>query len=323
MMKASLCVALAALLGTVAIQNGAKADFPDREITIVVGFSAGGLADQGARIWAESASTILGKPIVVLNRVGGSGVVAAAHVANAAPDGHTLAFFTPAPYVILPHFSQVPYSVPDSFVPIITQYVNPIILAANADAPFNTVDEFIRYAKERPGQLNYSVSAVAGIERFGVERFQQAAGIKLTLVPYKGSGESVTALLGRHVQLTAASLPDLKQYFTAGTLKPIVAFGTDRSEMPSISIPTALESKLDAVAITYSGLLAPKGTPPAVVAKLHDAFRAAQQTPEFKAAIARLNMGIRYKTGAEFLAQIKSDYDENGKIIKALNLKQQ
>lgn len=199
-MKGLLACFVAALLSVVSASS-VRAEFPEREITIVVGFSAGGLADQGARIWADAASKFLGKPIVVLNRVGGSGVIAATHVANSPPDGYTLGFFTPAPYVILPHFSPVPYSVPDSFVPIITQYVSPILLAATADAPYNTVEEFIRYAKERPGQLNYSVSAAAGIERFGVERFQRAANISLTLVPYKGSGESVNALLGKHVQL--------------------------------------------------------------------------------------------------------------------------
>jgi tripartite-type tricarboxylate transporter receptor subunit TctC len=320
-MKTRILNSLIGLLGIFAAIFPAKAEFPEREITIVVGFSAGGLADQGARIWADSATKFLGRPIIVLNRVGGSGVIAATHVANAAPDGYTLGFFTPAPFVILPHFSPVPYSVPDSFETILTEYVNPIILAANADAPFNTVAEFVRYAKERPGELNYSVSAAAGIERFGVERFQQAAGIKLTMVPYKGSGESVTALLGKHVQLTAASLPDLKQQFDAGTLKPVVSFGFNRSDMPSISIPTARESGFDATAITYSGLLAPKGTPKETLLKLHDSFKKAQETPEFLNAISRLNMGIRYSDGEEFRKQIKADFDINKKIIDTLGLK--
>ena len=319
-MKKGLLAAFA-LLSSLSAAASDSGTFPDRNITIVVGFAAGGLADQGARIWADAASKFLGKPVVVINRTGASGVLAAAQVANAEPDGYTLAFFTPAPYVILPHFSSVPYSVPDSFVPILTEYVNPIIMAANADAPFNSVDEFIRYAKGRPGELNYSVSAVAGIERFGVERFQHAAGIKLSLVPYKGSGESVNALLGRHVQLTAASVPDLKQFFVAGMLKPLVSFGLNRSDIPSFDIPTARESGFDAVAVTYSGLLAPKGTPKAIVDKLHDAFKKAQEAPEFKAAIARLDMGIQYRNGAQFLEQIRADFDANKKVIESLGIK--
>jgi len=302
------------------LNGAAYAAFPERAITIVVGFAAGGLADQGARIWADSASKILGKPVIIFNRVGGSGIIAADYVAKAEPDGYSLCFFTPGPFVIQPFFAAVPYKVPDSFVPIITEYINPIILAASADAPYNTVQELIQYAKKRPGELNYSASAFAGIERFGVERLQQAGGFKLTLVPYKGSGESVLALLGGHVQLAAAYLPDLKQFFLKGLLKPIVSLGFDRSDMPDFNVPTARESGFDVVAITYSGLLAPKGTPKEIVDLLHDAFKKAQDAPEFKAGIARLGMGIRYTDGAQFLEHIKSDYKINEKIIHDLNL---
>ena len=119
--------AIAAAFAAIVLLHGAPAAaFPDKEITIVVGFSTGGLADNGARIWADAASPLLGKRVLVLNKPGAGGVIAATEVARAAPDGHTLSFFTPGPFVVQPHFEQLQYQVPDSFVPILSQYINPI-----------------------------------------------------------------------------------------------------------------------------------------------------------------------------------------------------
>jgi tripartite-type tricarboxylate transporter receptor subunit TctC len=129
------------------------AAFPEKEITIVVGFSAGGLADHGARTWADAASPILGKRVIVLNKPGAGGVIAASDVARAAPDGYTLSFFTPGPFVVQPHFEQLQYQVPDSFMPILTQYINPIIIAAPMDAPYSTLKEMVAYARKNPGAL--------------------------------------------------------------------------------------------------------------------------------------------------------------------------
>ena len=297
------------------------AAFPEKEVTIVVGFSVGGLADQGARTWADAATPILGRRVLVLNKPGAGGVIAAAEVARAAPDGHTLSFFTPGPFVVQPHFEALPYQVPDSFVPILSQYINPIIIAAPADAPYSSLKEMIAYAKKNPGALRYSSSSTTGIERFAMERLQQAAGVKLEIIPFKSSGDATTALLGKHVELTSSYLPDLKRHFDARTLKPIASLGFDRDDLPVNTIPTARENGYDVVGVTYAGLLAPKGTPKAVVDQLHDAFRKAQESEQFKTAMERLGMRVRYMNGEDFLQQIRRDYEGNGRIIKTLGLK--
>lgn len=314
----SLLAALAVAASLFAPQAAA---FPDKEITIVVGFTTGGLADLGARTWANAVSPILGKRVIIVNKPGAGGVIAAAEVARAAPDGYTLSFFTPGPFVVQPHFEQLQYTVPDSFVPIITQYINPIIIAAPADAPYSTLKELVAYAKQHPGGLRYSSSAVAGIERFGAERLQQATGMKLEIIPFKSSGDATTALLGKHVELTTAYFPDLKRHIEAGTLKAIVSLGYDRSDLPSGAIATARESGYEVVAFTYSGLLAPRGTPKGIVDQLHDAFKQAQETAEFKQAMETLGMKVRYMNSEAFLNLIRNEYESNGRVIKALGLK--
>lgn len=297
------------------------AAFPDKEITILVGFTTGGLADLGARAWASAASPIAGKRVMVVNRPGAGGVIAAAEVARAAPDGHTLSFFTPGPFVVQPHFETLQYQVPDSFVPILTQYINPIIIAAPADAPYGNLKELVAYAKANPGKLRYSASSLTGIERFGAERLQQATGMKLEIIPFKSSGDSTTALLGRHVELTTSYFPDLKRHFEAGTLKPLVSLGYDRNDLPVSTIGTAREAGFDVVGVTYSGLVAPRGTPKAIVDQLHDIFRKAQETEEFRQSMDKLGMRVRYANSEAFAAQIRSEFEANGRVIKSLGLK--
>ena len=317
LMKALLAVAAVTTLNYAPSASA----FPDKEVSIVVGFAAGGLADQGARTWARYASPFLGRPVIVLNKPGFGGVIAANEVAKATPDGHTLSFFTPGPFVVQPHFGDVPYKVPDSFVPIITQYINPIIIASPSDAPYHSLRELIEFAKRNPGKVRYSSSGAAGIERFAIERLQQVAGFQLTIIPFKASSEATTALLGKHVELTTAYLPDLKRHFDAGTLRAIVSLGFERNDLPLGNIATAREAGYDVVGITYSGLLAPQGTPQAVINQLHDAFKQAQDTPEFKESMERLGIRVRYMNGQAFLQQIKLDYETNGRLIKALGIK--
>lgn len=320
-MTSTLRSVLAAFALVVLQVAPAAAAYPEKEISLVVGFTTGGLADLGARAWASAVSPILGKRVLVVNKPGAGGVIAASEVARAAPDGYTLSFFTPGPFVVQPHFEQLQYAVPDSFVPILSQYINPIVIAAPADAPYSTLKELVAYAKKNPGKVRYAASALTGIERFAAERLQQAADIKLEIIPFKSSGDSTTALLGKHVELTTAYYPDLKRHFDAKTLKPIVSLGFDRNDLPVSTIPTAREEGYDVVGVTYAGLLAPKGTPKAVVERLHDAFRQAQETEEFKQTMERLGMKVRYMNSEAFLEQIRRDYDNNGRVIRSLGLK--
>ncbi len=311
----------ATLAASALLWNGAASAFPDKEISIIVGFSAGGLADTGARIWADAASNVLGKRVLVVNRPGAGGVIAATEVARAAPDGYTLGFFTPGPFVIQPHLDQLQYKVPDAFIPVISQYINPIVIAAQADAPYSNLKEMIAYARQHPGQLRYSSSALNGVERFAMERLQQAAGIRLEIIPFKSSGEATLAVVGKHVELTSSYLPDLKRFFDSKTLKPIVSLGFDRHDLADTGIPTARDEGLDVVGVTISGLMAPRGTPGAIVERLHDAFRQAQETPQFRQAMERVGMKVRYMNTAEFSQFVAREYESNGATIRQLNLK--
>lgn len=320
-MMSTLKTLLAAAAASVFMHVTPAAAFPDKEVTIVVGFTPGGLADIGARTWADAVTPILGKRVLVVNKPGAGGVIAANEVARAAPDGYTLSFFTPGPFVVQPHFEDLQYQVPDSFVPILTEYINPIVIAAPADAPYSNLRELVDFARANPGKVRYSSSSLTGVERFAMERLQQATGMKLEIIPYKSSGDATTALLGKHVELTSAYFPDLRKHFEAKTLKPIVSLGFDRADLPGGAIPTAREQGYDVVGVTYSGLLAPKGTPKAIVEQLHQAFRSAQETPQFKEAMERVGMKVRYMGSDEFLALIRREYEENGRIIKSLGLK--
>ena len=295
--------------------------YPSRPITMVVPFPPGGIADITGRPLAASMSKTLGQQIVVENKAGAGGAVGMAHAAKQPADGYTV-LMALSSIVIIPEADKVnerkpTYQVAD-FAPVALISADPTVLLVPADSPWKTLQDLINDAKSRPGKISYSSSGVYGTTHTALEMFAQAAGIKLLHVPYKGGGPAMTALLTREVDITAQAPGVGDPHVKAGKVRALASWGGTR--LPSIaSIPTMKELGVDAEFYIWSGLFAPAGTPPDVLAKLREAARkAAREDPDFAKAMAGMNTPVAFREGADFQQFIEQDAARLAKVIRGM-----
>ncbi len=309
---------LAGLLLAAAVPAAAqdKAAFPARPIKILVGFPPGGSTDAPMRVLAEGASKVLRQPVVVENRVGAGGTLPAVALQSAANDGYTLGVTSMGIYR-LPFTTDLKWDPARdlSYVIGLTGYAFGIVVPAAS--PIRTWAEYVAAAKARPGELTYGTPGVASTNHLTMEQISRAAGIRLNHIPYKGSGETLQALLAAQIDSgaeTSAWAPHVKE----GRMRLLVTWGPRRmASFPNV--PTLKESGIPLVQTSYWGLVAPKGTDPTIVMKLHDAFKQAMETPEFRQALARYDMEPEYRSPRDFqqfavetLKQEKEILDELG-----------
>jgi tripartite-type tricarboxylate transporter receptor subunit TctC len=311
---AGLALALAASLA-------AAQGFPSRPVTMVVPFPPGGIADITGRPLAASMSKVLGQPIVVENKAGAGGAVGMASAARSPADGYTI-LMALSSIVIIPEADKVNERKPQyqmtDFAPVALISADPTVLLVPADSPWKTLGDLIADAKARPGKISYSSSGVYGTTHTAFEMFAQAAGIKLLHVPYKGGGPAMTALLTGEVNITAQSPGVGDPHVRSGKARVLASWGGTR--LPNLAtVPTMKELGVDAEFYIWSGLFAPAGTPPDVLAKLRDAARkAARDDPDFARAMAGMNTPINFREGADFQAFVDADAARLGKVIRAM-----
>lgn len=273
------------------------AGYPARPIKIVIGFAPGGSTDGPMRVLAESASKILKQPVVIENRPGAGGTLPAVVLQSAANDGYTLGVASLGVYR-LPYTTDLKWdpSKDLSYVIGLTGYAFGIVVPAAS--PIKTWAEYVAAAKARPGQLTYGTPGVATTNHLTMEQISRAAGIKLNHIPYKGSGETMQALLAGQIDSgaeTSAWAPHVKE----GKMRLLVTWGPKRmASFPDV--PTLRESGIKLTQTSHWGLIAPKGTDPTIVAKLHDAFRQAMEAPEFRQVLARYDMEPEYRSSRDF-----------------------
>jgi tripartite-type tricarboxylate transporter receptor subunit TctC len=296
-------------------------NFPTRPITMVVPFAPGGIADITGRPLAASMSRSLGQPIVVENKAGAGGAVGMAYAAKQPADGYTV-LMALSSIVIIPEADRVNERKPtyqmSDFAPVALISADPTVLLVPADSPWKTLGDLIADAKARPGKISYSSSGVYGTTHTALEMFAQAAGIKLLHVPYKGGGPAMTALLTREVDITAQAPGVGDPHVRGGKVRVLASWGGTR--LPSIpNVPTMKELGVDAEFYIWSGLFAPAGTPPDVLARLRESARkAAREDPEFAKAMAGMNTPVSFREGADFQAFIDQDAARLGKVIRAM-----
>lgn len=295
--------------------------FPTRPISMVVPFAPGGIADITGRPLAASMGKTLGQQVIVENKAGAGGAVGMAFAAKQPGDGYTV-LMALSSIVIIPEADKVnerkpAYQVAD-FAPIALISADPTVLLVPADSPWKTLGDLIADAKARPGKISYSSSGVYGTTHTALEMFAQAAGIKLLHVPYKGGGPAMTALLTKEVDITAQAPGVGDPHVKAGKVRVLASWGGTR--LPSIAnVPTMKELGVDAEFYIWSGLFAPAGTPPDVLAKLREAARkAAREDPDFAKAMAGMNTPISFREGADFQAFIEQDAARLAKVIRAM-----
>ena len=269
-------------IGLAAAMGSAWA-FPTKPIRVVMGFPAGGPLDQHARLLTDRLQAQLGQPILVDYKAGAGGTVGAQEVMRATPDGHTLMLANTGVMVINPAlYTKLPYSTLRDFVPVARTAMQPLALLVNPKVPANTLQEFVAYAKDRPGQINYGSAGNGGSSHLVPEMFKSATGLFMVHIPYRGSAPAFTDLMAGQVQFMAESIPQAAQYHKQGKVRALAV--TSRERNPALpDIPTVMETGIKNFEVVgFYGFLAPAGTPKDVVNKLSDAFKAVMNQSDIR-----------------------------------------
>lgn len=306
---------LAACLAALPLAGWAA--WPERPITIIVPAAAGGTTDIAARVLAEKMAKDLGTAIVVENKGGGGGSIGTAQVARAKPDGYTLLMGNIGPIAInFSLYKQLSYK--ESDLRGITNVISvPNILVVHADSPVRSVQDLVNLAKTR--RLNVATSGVGQSPHMSSEMFRQKAGIEVTLVPFPGAAPAVTALLGQQVDFMIDNLPSSLPHIKSGKFRALaITSGTRSAQLPDV--PTMTEAGVPMQVTAWFGLLAPAGTPDAVVDRLQQSARRAMETPEVRQRFADLGGVPGGETPAEYDAFIAQERKSWAQIVKAAGL---
>ncbi|MCG6535791.1 MAG: tripartite tricarboxylate transporter substrate binding protein [Syntrophales bacterium LBB04] len=292
----------------------ARAEYPERSVTIIVGNEAGGTADLITRALAIGTERQLGKAIIVENKGGGGGAVALGALVGGKPDGYAFCAVPNDALVNTALMQKVPFKPLASFIPIIGHSASEnTALLVKSDAPWNSFKEFLEYAKKNPGKVKYSSAGVGTGMHTAMEYVAHQDGIKWVHVPYKGTAPARTALLGGHVDACSSGV-DWQPFVQSGQLKVLVTHG--RKRLPNFpNVPTLKESGYDFVSDTIHGVVGPAGLPPDIIRKIETAFIKGTETPEFKTTQEKLSLSpVRYDS-KEFERHLKEHWVRMEKIF--------
>ncbi|HET7765769.1 MAG TPA: tripartite tricarboxylate transporter substrate binding protein [Burkholderiales bacterium] len=313
---------LAILLAAPAWAQDPAPAYPSRAIRVIVPFPAGGAADALPRIVAERLATKWGQPVVVENRVGASGSIGAEAVWRAEPDGYTLLATPPAPLVINPSlYEKLPYD-PAQFVPVTVMAAIPSVLLVNAaKVPANTLQEFVALVRAHPDKFNYASQGATTVSFLTTEMFKTAAGgLKITHVPYKGTGPGLAALLAGEVEVMFDNLGVTVQHVRSGRLKAL-AVGSERRVAALPEVPAMAEFYPGFISIAWFSLSAPPKTPPAIAAKLSKTIGGILKQPEVAKRLADLSAEPIASTPEAMTALMREDAERWRAVIRAAGVK--
>ncbi|MCW5653490.1 tripartite tricarboxylate transporter substrate binding protein [Hydrogenophaga sp.] len=296
--------------------------WPAKPVSLVVGFAPGGSADILARAIGQKLATSLGQPVVIENKPGAGATIATAAVAAAAPDGHTLLFVTSGHAGSGALYSSLRYDPVKAFEPVIKVAATPVVVVTPASQPWKTLQELLAGARKAPGSLNYAAGGGgATTTALAAEFLKKDAGIDMMQIPYKGSGPALTALLAGEVQvgfeIPSSALPHIQ----AGRLRALAVTSRTRSSaLPDV--PTAIEQGIPNFDVVgWFGVLAPAGTPQAVVARLNREINTILQAPDVRERLSSLGLELGGGSPQEFQKLIESDTQRYGEAIRRLGIK--
>ena len=320
-MRSMLKLVLSAtLLLLPAAAHAASADYPNRPIRYLVAFAPGGINDIMARIVAQKLTERLGQPVIVENKAGAGGTIAAEFVARAAPDGYTLLVAPSGSMVINPSvYSKLPYDSLSSYEQIANMVIYHLVLSVSATQPIRSVGELVAWGKANPDKANYA--STSAVFQLTTELFNQKTGTKFQHIPFKSGAELVTAVLTGQTVMTFADAASAMPQFKAGGLRPLASTGAKRlSELPDV--PTLSEAGIDGVVVEgFIGLAAPKGTPAAIVKRLETEVMAIVRLPDVQARIKDLGLIADPSSGAAFRERIAVDIPKYTAVAKAAGIK--
>ena len=308
--------AVALLLGSAIALSALAQDYPSRPIRVVVPYSAGGSSDGPMRVIAQEMSKQLGQQMVVENKPGQGAMIGSADVVKAPPDGYTL-LLASNPNAISPSlYSKLTHDPVEDFAPISLLASEQAVLLVHPSVPVKTVQELIAYARQRPGKLDYSSSGNGSAQHLFMAMFTSMAGIELNHIPYKGSAQAVTDLLGGQVAAAMPGLAAMRSHIKEGRARALAVTGARRS--PAVpDVPTMIESGVKGYELyVWMGMLAPKGTPAPVIERLHREFVSALRAPAVKSFMDAAAIEPVGSTPAEFGAFFREERARWAKIVR-------
>jgi tripartite-type tricarboxylate transporter receptor subunit TctC len=291
-----------------------------KTIKIVAPAAPGGVGDTVARLLGEQIGRAQRQTILIENRTGAGGVIAAEAVSRAAPDGNTLLIISPDT-LIPPHLRKLNFDLLTGFEPICYLVSAPTVIAVNAASPYRTFGDLLNAARARPGDLTMASFGPATAFQIAFEMLKRAANVNMTFLPYPGVAPAISALLGEHVTSVFASYSTASEQLNAGKLRALATAARARIE-PLPEVPTVAESGYKDYELDYwLGMLAPAMTPKEKISQLAGWFTAALHAPEFRAKLAPLGLFPVGICGAEFAALLRKQYDDFGRVIREANIK--
>ncbi len=297
----------------------ARADYPDRPLTLIANYSAGGGADLSARALAKKAEKILGQPIAVVNKAGASGSIGVGALAAAKPDGYTIGVTSYGPLTMVPHMSSVPYNPLKDFEYIMGYGRYMYGPCVRSDSPFKTLKDLVQYAKANPGKIKFSHVGLSTPNHFGMVYLAKAEGIQWEPVVFKETPACVTACLGGHVDIVSQNPADVVPYIKDGRLRLLASFSDIRWEWVP-DVPTVRELGYNFDVGSWLALGTPKGVPQPIVNKLREAFKKAIDDPEFLEIMKKIYIPVAYRTPEEYQKLVEAGYKENEAMIMELGL---
>lgn len=309
---------ISALVVALAAVHAPALAYPDRPVTLLVPFGPGGSTDLIARALGTEMARTLGQQVVVLNKAGAGGAIGAAEVANAKADGHMIGMLPVGPLTTQPALRKLSYT-PASFDPICRVYSNPQVLLVRKDAPFRNLQDLVAEAKRQPGKLNYGSTGTGSVPHLALASLTSSTGMDTVHVPYKGEADMLQALLGGQVTMFLGHPTLLSVH--AQTMRGIAVLAPNRlkeyPDLPTVGEQGAPPQHFE----VWGGLVAPKGTPPAVLAALEGACRSGTAAEAFRKQLETLNTPVQYQDAKTFGAFVNFEFERNGRLLREAGIK--
>ena len=296
------------------------AAYPEKPVTMICVFPAGGAMDMTARALSEAAKKYFPKPFAVVNRPGAAGTIGTAEAIQAKPDGYTIGITAVAVLTVQPHRTKLPFGPPEDYTPIIKLVNQPVVLAVKQDAPWKTIQDFLQYGKANPGKLRVGCPGIGTIPMLDAEQLTMLSKTDLTTVPFAGGAESVPAMLGGHVEAVSQHPSEVMAHVKAGKARVLVVFEEKRNALFP-DAPTAKELGHDITMGVYYLLIGPKGLSPQIVTLIHDSAKKSMEDPIFTKPMEARGFDIAYEGPQDLRKRLVRDYEGNAKFADLLKEK--
>ncbi|WP_303873051.1 tripartite tricarboxylate transporter substrate binding protein [Tepidanaerobacter acetatoxydans] len=331
MKKAIVCLLVVVLMfSLVACSNNAQnaktesepkkeeLKYPEKPINVIVAYKAGGGTDVGARILCSEAEKILGQPLVIINKPGADGELGYTELCKSPPDGYTIGFINLPTFVNLYLERKTEFD-KNSITPILNHVYDPGVLVVKSNSPFETLEQFVDYAKAHPEEITISNNGTGASNHIGAAHFAKLADIKVTHVPFGGSADMLAALRGDHVMATVAKISEVAALVKNGELRILASYTEERLEdFPDV--PTMREKGYDVLFGSARALVGPKGIPQEIADKLHDSFKKALESPSHIEKAKNADLPIKYMSPQELMDYIEKEEAYLKEIVPQLDL---